>query len=135
MAVRVTDADVEALVDVDSSIGLTPFIAAANELVTELCTDSGYTDARLTMIEAWLAAHFYMLRDQAVAQEKAGSVAVTYQYKIGLQLAQTKQGQTAMMLDTAGNLAAASKRIEEGEAATISISWMGTDYDTEDEDD
>ena len=71
MAVRVTDADVEALVDVDSSIGLTPFIAAANELVTELCTDSGYTDARLTMIEAWLAAHFYMLRDQAVAQEKA----------------------------------------------------------------
>ena len=130
---RITDADVEELVDVDASISLTPFINAANELVTECCTDSDYTDTRLAMIEAWLAAHFYLIRDQAVAAEKAGPVGVNYQYKIGLQLAQTKHGQSAMMLDTAGNLAQLSKRIEEGESANISISWMGEDYDTEDD--
>jgi len=128
---RVTAVEVGELIEVDASVSLTPFINAANELVTELCTDSGYTEARLAMIEAWLAAHLYLMRDQAVASEKAGSVSVNYQYQIGLMLQQTKQGQTAMMLDTAGNLAALSKRMEQGEVPSVSISWMGTDYDTE----
>jgi hypothetical protein len=132
---RTTDADVELVAEVDSTISLTPFITIANELVTELCTDSGYNDTRLALIETWLAAHFYLIRDQAVASEKAGSVAVSYQYKIGLFLSQTKQGQTAMMLDTAGNLAALSKRMEDGEPAAIQFTWMGTDYDTEDVED
>lgn len=130
---RTTATEVGELVEVDSSISLTPFINAANELVTELCTDSNYTDVRLTMIESWLAAHFYLMRDQAVASEKAGSVSVNYQYKIGMQLAQTKQGQMAMQLDTAGNLASASKRMEDGEGGSVSIGWMGEDYDTEDD--
>ena len=130
---RVTDADVEELVEVDDSISLTPFINAANELVTELCTDSDYTDARLKMIEGWLAAHFYLMRDPAISTEKAGSVNVQYQYKIGLQLAQTKQGQTAIMLDTAGNLAALSKKTERGRSAKVSATWAGTDlYETSD---
>ena len=132
---RITDSDVSALIDVDSSITLTPFIDAANELVTELCTNSDYTAARLIKIEAWLAAHLYLMRDQAVASEKAGSVSASYQYKIGLFLSQTKQGQMAMMLDTAGNLAALSKRMEQGEPATVDLGWMGEDYDTEDDDD
>ena len=131
---RTTDADVGEVVEVDATISLTPFITIANELVTELCADSGYTDTRLALIETWLAAHFYLIRDQAVAQEQAGPVQIQYQFKIGLMLAQTKQGQTAMMLDTAGNLAAMSKRMEQGEAASVQFTWMGTDYDTEDED-
>lgn len=130
---RTTSTLVEQLIEVDTSISLTPFIDASNELVTELCVDSGYTDGRLTMIESWLAAHLYLMRDQAVAQERAGPVGVMYQYKIGLMLQQTKQGQTAMMLDTAGNLAALSKQMEQGEASAISIGWMGEDYDTEDD--
>jgi len=132
---RTTAAEVAGVVEVDSSISLTPFITIANELVTELCTDSDYSTARLVLIETWLAAHFYQMRDQAVASEKAGSVSVNYQYRIGLQLAQTKHGQTVMMLDTAGNLAALSKRIEDGEQAGVTFSWMGEDYDTEDESD
>jgi hypothetical protein len=130
---RITDSDVEGVIEVDDSITLTPFITAANELVTELCTDSDYTDARLALIETWLAAHFYAIRDQAVAMDRAGPVQNQYQYKIGLFLHQTKHGQMALTLDTDGNLAALSKRMEEGEAATISISWLGTDYDTEDD--
>jgi len=131
---RVTSADIAELIDVDSSISLTPFINAANELVTELCTDSDYTDTRLALIEAWLTCHFYRTRDQAVDTEKAGSVSVKYQYKIGLMLHETEYGQRAMLLDTAGNLAALSKRLEDGESASISISWLGEDYDSEDDD-
>ena len=129
---RTTDAEVEELVEVDDSISLTPFITVANELVTELCIDSGYTDTRLTLIETWLSAHFYQIRDQAVDTEKAGSVSVKYQYKIGLHFQQTKYGQMAMVIDTAGNLAALSKRVEDGEAPGVMIAWMGEDYDTED---
>ena len=120
--------------EVDDSISLTPFIAAAEELVTECCVDSDYTATRLAMVEAWLAAHFYLIRDQAMASERAGDVGVNYQYQIGLNLQQTKQGQMAMILDTAGNLAALSKRIEEGKSFSIHIGWLGTDYDTEEED-
>lgn len=135
MAVRTTDAEVEAIVEVEDDIALIPFIAAANQLVTELCVDSDYSDARLTMIETWMSAHFYKIRDQAVADEKAGDVGVSYQYKIDLVLFETTYGQMAMALDTAGNLAQLSKRIEEGESASVSIGWLGKDYDTTDPDD
>jgi hypothetical protein len=131
---RIEDEDVEALVEVDDSISLTPFITAANELVTELCTDSGYSATRLAIIETWLAAHLYQMRDQAVAMEDAKGVRSQYQYKVGLYLEQTKYGQTAMLMDTAGNLAALSKSMEQGEARTVTIGWLGTDYDTEEED-
>lgn len=124
---RVTDDDVKELIDVDASISLTPFISIANELVTELCTNSSYDTTRLARIEAWLAAHFYSMRDQSIASTKAGSVSVNYQYKIGLQLAQTKHGQTAMLIDTAGNLAALSKKTERGRVSTASVTWAGTD--------
>lgn len=133
MSYRITDSDVEELVEVDASISLTPFIAASEELVTECCTDSDYSDTRLAMIQAWLCAHLYQLRDQAVSSESAKGVAVTYQHQIGLGLKQTKYGQTAMILDTAGNLSQLDKRMEEGEPASVSFSWLGTDYDTEDE--
>lgn len=131
---RITDDDVTAICDVDTTITLTPFIEVANELVTELCSDSDYTDARLAKIEAWLAAHFYQIRDQAVAAEKAGPVSQNYQYKVDKGLDQTKYGQMAMLIDTAGSLAGLNQRIQDGEAASIGISWMGEDYDSEDDD-
>lgn len=130
---RVTPAEVEEIIEVDATISLTPFITAANELVTELCTDSGYTDARLLEIERWLVCHFYRTRDPAVDTEKAGSVSVKYQYKLGLMLMETEYGQRAMLLDTAGNLAQLSKQLEDGESATVSINWLGEDYDSEDD--
>lgn len=135
MAVRTTSSDVEEILEVDADISLTPFINAANELVTELCTDSSYSTSRLAMIETWLAAHLYQMRDQAVASEKAGSVNVRYQHKIDLNLFQTKYGQTAMMLDTAGNLAQLSRKIERGRAASASVTWPGEDYYTEADED
>lgn len=135
MAYRITDADVEELIEVDVAISLTPFIAAAEELVTELCLASGYSTTRLKIIESWLAGHFYTMRDQQVANEAAGSVRVSYQYDIGRNLQQTKYGQTAILMDTAGNLAALSKRAEEGKTGSVGVAWLGEDYDTDEEDD
>lgn len=132
---RVTDAEVEAILDYDDSISLTPFILVANQLVTELCTDSDYTDARLLEIERWLSAHFYSVRDMVVSSEKAASVSQNFQYKVDLALNYTKYGQMAMVIDTVGNLAQLNKRIIDGESATVSIDWLGEDYDTEDDDD
>jgi len=131
---RTTSALVGGIAEVDSSIDLDPFIDIANQLVTELCTDSGYDTDRLTSIETWLSAHFYHLRDQVVDTEKAGSVSAKYQYKIGMHFNQTKYGQTAMLLDTAGNLAKLNAQIEDGKSGTISFNWMGEDYDSEDSD-
>jgi len=131
---RVTDAEVEAIIDYDDTIDLTPFITVANQLVTELCTDSNHSDARLLEIERWLSAHFYHIRDQHVSQERAGEVGVNYQYKVDLAFNQTKYGQQALLLDTGGSLAQLNKRILEGESATVSVVWMGEDYDAEDED-
>jgi len=130
---RVTPAEVEAIIQYDDTIELDPFIEVANQLVTELCTDSDYDDERLTEIERWLSAHFYHIDDQQVANEKAGDVAVSYQYKVELALNVTKYGQQAMVLDTAGNLAQLNKRIIDGESKTVSIVWMGEDYTSDEE--
>ena len=130
---RVGESEVEAIIDYDDLIDLTPFILVANQLVTELCTDSDYADARLTEIERWLSAHFYHIRDQHVASERAGEVGANYQYRVDLALNQTKYGQMAMILDTAGNLAQLNKRIIDGKSATVTIAWMGEDYGTEED--
>ena len=126
MAVRTTAADVATLVEVDAAIDLDAFILTSNELVTELCTDSDYTDTRLELIERWLAAHFYAVRDRQAASERAGSVGQTFMYKVGLNLALTVYGQQAMILDTAGDLAALNKKTEEGKRRTVGVTWLGT---------
>lgn len=128
---RVTDAEVEEIIDYDDTITLTPFITVANQLVTELCTDSDYDSDRLKEIERWLSAHFYHIRDQHVASERAGEVGVNYQYKVDILLNQTKYGQMAMILDTAGNLGKLNKRIEDGEGGGFTLEWGGIDYNDE----
>ena len=131
---RVSDVDIIQLVDIDSDIDLDPFILVANELVTELCTDSSYSDVRLKAIEQWLTCHMYQMRDQLVKSETAGPVSVTYASQIGLGLNQTKYGQTAMLLDTSGNLAALSRQTEEGQPSAPTMFWMGDDYTTSTDD-
>lgn len=128
-----TDAtNVKAIIEVDSTIivtdaDLTPFITTANELVTELCTGTqgpktAYSATRLELIERWLAAHFYAIRDPRAKSEKAGSVSVNYQEKVDLNLSVTTYGQQAMMLDTNGALS----RLNDGKGIAVSVLWLGT---------
>jgi len=127
--IRTTEAEIAQVIEIDATIDMTPFMVVANELVTERCADAGYTDYRLQLIETWLAAHFYAMRDERASSEGAGGVSVSYLSSIGLGLKMTKQGQTAMLLDTAGGLAALSLEMEKGVTKQISIDWLGKEAD------
>tara|TARA_Y100000310_G_C20273391_1_gene619112 strand:- start:45 stop:449 length:405 start_codon:yes stop_codon:yes gene_type:complete len=129
---RTNATNIKAIIEVDTTIiaadsDLDPFISTANELVTEICTgtnapDPVYSATRLELIERWLAAHFYAIRDPRAKSEKAGSVGVAYRGKTDLNLSLTHYGQQAMMIDTNGGLA----RLDKGKGITASVLWAGT---------
>jgi hypothetical protein len=125
---RTTATLVGGIIEVDENItDLSPFLTAANELVTEVCVPAGYTDARLELIERYLAGHFYAMRDSQITAEAAGPVSTTYQGKVGLFLQNSLQGQSALALDTAGGLARLSKQLELGtRRRTVTGFWLGT---------
>lgn len=120
---RTTSELVAAIIEVDVTIPLEPFISVAAELVTEICVPAGYSDDRLELIERWLSAHFYTNRDPRPTREEAGPVSASYQSKLALNLGTSHYGQTAMMLDTAGGLAALSRDLRKH---TLSVTWVGT---------
>lgn len=137
---RTTAELVGGVIEVDSNAvaSLAPFIAAASALVTRVCepkydlTSQDDIDA-LTLVETWLAAHFYAIRDNRVASEGVGSVHASYQHRLGLILAVTMHGQMAMSLDTSGALAAYSKQLEQGKNQTVGVSWLGTSCEDDDD--
>lgn len=128
---RTTPERVGSIIELDEDIDLEEYILAANELVTELCepvmqpdgATAYYSEPRLALIETWLAAHFYAIRDPRTSFEQAGSVNARYEGKTDLGLNFTRYGQQAMLLDTYGNL----KRLNENKKLIKpSISWLGT---------
>ena len=136
---RTTSELVEAIIEVDSDITLTPFISAANGLITQCCTNLGdnyeeYTDDRLQEIETWLAAHFYAIRDPRAKSEKAGSVSVKFQSKVDLGLSTTHYGQMAKLLDYQGGLASLDLKIKQGRKRGPSITWIGKTEEESNED-
>lgn len=130
---RTTATNVKKIIEVDATIivvdaDMDAFIDVANELVTEMCTGTtngpktAYTASRLELIERWLAAHFYAIRDPRVKSEKAGPVGVNYQEKVDLNLSVTTYGQQAQMLDTNGGL----KSLDKNTAHNVQVLWLGT---------
>lgn len=126
---RTTDELVEGIIEVDSNIALTPFIGAANTLVTKCCTnlDKDYTDDELQQIETWLAAHFYTVREGRAFREKAGSVSEELQSKVDLGFSTSHYGQMAMTLDYQGGLAALNETTKNGTSNKVGITWFGTE--------
>ena len=132
MAARTTEAEVGKIIDLDPDItDLDPFILAANELVTELCEDY-YEAVRLTMIETWLAAHFYAIRDPRATSEGVGPMNTAFQGQTTMALSATTFGQQAMALDTLGKLSVLNRNVNQGRAAGVAgITWLGTEEDEE----
>ena len=126
---RTTSALVEGIIEVDASISLTPFIAVANALVTQCCTDldADYADSTLVLIETWLAAHCYTIRDMRAERERAGTVEEKFQSKVDLGFDSSHYGQMAMRLDNQGGLAALNEKIKKGQAAAITFTYLGTE--------
>ena len=135
MPIRTTPELVGGIIELDPVIvSIAPFIAAASALVDgverrsdTLDSDEQLDSARLEIIETWLAAHFYAIRDPRPERERAGSVEVKHQTSVDLGLNVTHYGQQAMMLDTTGYLSEISsgkKRIRE-----VSLHWVGTEIE------
>lgn len=123
---RTTSAAVEAIIDIESGISLAPFIETANALVTECCsTVSTYTDARLELIERWLSAHFYHIRDTRERSKVVGDGESIFKTKIDLGLNLTHYGQMAMLLDTNGGLKDLNNQMTSSGPTTMSLSWLG----------
>lgn len=111
MAVRASEAEVLAIMDTAlTDEQITPFLEAANELVSAILSNEGYGDNLLKNIEVWLTAHLVSSRDPQVQKEKIGKAEATYHGQSGLGLDQTPYGQNVKLLDYKGKLAALSSR-------------------------
>jgi len=127
MAIRTTFTEVAKIIEVDATIStdLVPFIEAASHLVTKVCTNTGYDATDLEIIERWLAAHFYAIRDPRYLVERAGSVLAEYQNRVDLGLDVTTYGQQAMRLAYYGELGRLNDKIKAGKFQTISVAHVG----------
>jgi hypothetical protein len=108
---RTTAADVEKIIQVDSSLDVDGFIDDATTIVDEYLTTSGYSDALLEKIEKYLAAHLCSMRQRQVTEETFGDAGVKYAGKFGLGLDGSQYGQQVQFLDKKGLLSAAGKSI------------------------
>lgn len=132
---RTTSALVEGIIENELSITLTPFIDAANTLVTRCCTDltDDYTVAELVQIETWLSAHIFTVREGRAFREKAGSVSEEKQSKVDLGFDTSHYGQMAMRLDYHGGLAQLNEDIKKGISKQLIFAWIGTEKPTVDD--
>jgi hypothetical protein len=105
---RVTDAEVKEIIETE--LDTTPFIRAANLVVTDKLGDQGLGDDILMEIERYLSAHFTAVREQQAADETLGEARVKYQGQWGMGLDSTSYGQTAKLLDTSGILSTLGRR-------------------------
>ncbi len=108
MTSRVTADEVGELIDTDRT--LDSFIITASLIVTEELASAGHSNARLTQIELYLAAHFVALAEErgGLQRWQVGDSAelIANVYDKGFQM--TRYGQQAMALDTSGALSAMS---------------------------
>jgi len=114
--------------DYDGETDLTVFIETANLLVTRVIACATRKGASLDtdeaeMLERWLAAHFYVQRDQALSSKSNGvGSSGSFQGQTGMHLENSKYGQAAMAIDFTGCLRAVATR------KTARLIWGGTPY-------
>ena len=108
MAARVTTADVLAIFD--TTIDTAPFITVAHLFVDQRLLDQGLSEALLTEIERWTAAHFACMRDPRETDVKRLDTSMAFEHgPLGQGLKSTRYGQQAIALDPTGILAIASE--------------------------
>jgi hypothetical protein len=133
MALRVTAAEIRAVIDYDDAIPIDAFITAANALtdyVSSQDSDSLLSAALLKEIERYLAAHFYESRDPQYTSRSTGGASGNFQGQFKTGLESSKWGQHAMVLDVTGTL----RNLNDGKQAAPTLTWLGlapseqTDY-------
>lgn len=114
------------LADYDTGLSpsLVPFIDIASSIVDDVAAcalDKGVTlsTAKLELMERWLAAHFYVMTDQTYKSKKTGDAAATFQGETKMYLTSSKYGQSAIVMDPTGCLAA------QGNMRVATMAWLG----------
>lgn len=117
---------------VPADADLTPFIDTAHLVVNDNCAASGYSDAKLELLERWLAAHYVCIFDPRTKSADADGPKEAYEdIKVDLGFNVTKYGQQALRLDTAGSLAALNNALNKVtiplpvKAGVVSTRWLG----------
>lgn len=154
MPYRITSTHITQILDFNPTItNLTPFIAAAEQLVNRVCGGSSvptsddevaepyapnyqvapssispviYSKEELINIETWLAAHFVAIRDPLYTSQSLGPASGALLRQGGMNLGQTPYGQQAMLLDMNGGLAWLDQHISRGQRTKVGITYLGT---------
>lgn len=125
------------LIAVEDDIRLDRYLRMASVLTDQLAADdkdNELDDSALAEIETCLAAHFYQaLRDKQYTSKSTGGASGSFQGSYAMVLSSTDPGQTAMLLDSTGYLAARSKQAEQGNRTRVKVHWLGTDDETTDD--
>jgi hypothetical protein len=129
MAVRTTANAVSGIVKVKTGDDLTPFIEAANDVVTQHCTDDAFTATQLERIERWLSAHFYLVYNPVRLIDRAAVVSKQIESRVDIGFDVTRHGQMAMRLDWSGALSALNEQAKKGAQITAGVEWLGTPYE------
>lgn len=105
--INITAADVRGVfARIPDALDVSPMIDAATTLVTDNLVGKGMSDATLTLITKYIAAHFTLI--SLYSEPKYEEIERTrneYNFKPGQGLASTRFGQQAIFIDTSGVLA------------------------------
>lgn len=109
MPVRTTSEEVKEVIatSLADAVVLSNFIATANVYVDAHLSAAGLSEAILTKIEMYLAAHLIAFGPEELGgliSDKAGDATSKFANVYSAGLGSTRYGQTAMMLDTSGTL-------------------------------
>jgi len=132
MAVRTTAAAVGEIIAIRSDISITPFIEVANDIVTKHCTHIDFTVATLELIERWLSAHMYRMRELQVASKRAGPVGQSFDSQLYTGFDNSTYGQMAMRIDWSGALSSLNEQAKKGGLLTAGVTWVGTPAEEDD---
>lgn len=129
---RATDADVQAIIKLHSSVDTAVAIRTAGGLVdwvNSKCDTAGVlTSSQLKDMETWLAAHFASFLYQQYKEKATGDAKAVFQGETNMGLEATMWGQQALAIDITGCL---RSRVSGG---GVKMEWLGkapsnqTDY-------
>jgi len=111
MAIRTSITAVKTVIEVPTNLldaTITQHIADASLLVDEQLSSAGLSDARLELVERYIAAHLITVLTErgGFSSSEVDNSKDTYGIKAGMGLAMTRYGQMAIGFDTTGTLKA-----------------------------
>lgn len=111
MALRSNPATVKDIIDTELDDAIVDlFVDTASALVDANLLNSGLSEALLTRIETFLAAHLLTVREPQARSVTLGDESVSFQGVTGDMLKATFYGQAVLLLDTSGTLANLGKQ-------------------------